>query len=79
MPAKKSTALTKTSTPLARRGTLLGDVSRIITAGRDTAGRAVDAAHLLTNWQVGRRILQDILKTSARSMAAGSSRRCRDN
>jgi predicted nuclease of restriction endonuclease-like (RecB) superfamily len=62
MPAKKSTTLTKASTPLARRGTLLGDISRIITAGRETAARAVDAAHLLTNWQVGRRILQDILK-----------------
>jgi ribosomal protein L44E len=62
MPAKKTTALAKTTRPLARRGTLLGDVRRMILEAREKVARTVDASLVALNWHVGTRIRQDILK-----------------
>ena len=62
MPAKKASALVKTAKPMARRGTLLGDVRNLILGAREQTARAVDSALVALYWHVGTRIRQDILK-----------------
>jgi predicted nuclease of restriction endonuclease-like (RecB) superfamily len=64
MPAKKTSALKKVAAakPAARRGSLLGDVRNLIIEARSQIARTVDTGLLFSNWQIGMRIRQDVLK-----------------
>lgn len=61
---KKSSALKKVAAvkPAARRSSLLGDVRNLIIEARSQIARTVDTGLLFSNWQIGMRIRQDVLK-----------------